>query len=178
MPLLVLLALLARRRPAGTGLDVAELYSRYAGMVLRRVRRFYGEQEAEEVVHEVFLRVLEKQHTFRAESSVVTWLYHLTTNHCLNRLRNQRRRQQARLAWGAHPWDPPSQPADGETTTFLSEVWRQLDGELLAVGTYHFVDGLTHAEIARILGVSRRTVGNRVAELQRRVRDAARPAEE
>ena len=35
---------------------------------------------------------------------------------------------------------------------------------------YYFVDGLTHAEIAGIVGVSRRTVGNRIEELTAKMR--------
>ena len=52
----------------------------------------------------------------------------------------------------------------------LDQVWRRVDPDLLAVGVHYYVDGLSHAEIARIIGVSRRTVGNRVTELQKAVR--------
>ena len=142
-------------------------------MVLRRARRFFDAQEAEEVVHEVFLRVVEKAHTFRGQASPSTWLYQMTTNHCLNRIRNRRRRESARLIRGEQPWDLPAPAATGETTAFLEQLWSQLDEELMTVGVYHFVDGLTHQEIARILGVSRRTVGNRIAALQEKAREVA-----
>ena len=43
----------------------------------------------------------------------------------------------------------------------------------MVVATYYYVDGLTHAEIARILDVSRRTVGNRLARLETLAKDKA-----
>lgn len=147
------------------------LYRQYAGMVLRRVRRFYGAQEAEEVVHEVFLRAIEKADTFRAEASPSTWLYQLTTNHCLNRLRNRKRRDAARLIQGDNPWELPAPPADGETTAFLKQIWQAVDDELLQVGVHYFVDGMSHDEIARVMGVSRRTVGNRIGALRQQVQE-------
>lgn len=151
-------------------LDIDALYRNYAGMVLRRARRFYSQQEAEEVVHEVFVRAIEKAHTFRAEASPSTWLYQMTTNHCLNRLRNSKRRQAARLIQGDNPWELPAAPADGETTAFLEQIWTRIDGELLQVGVHYYMDGMSHAEIARLMGVSRRTVGNRITTLQDEVR--------
>ena len=43
----------------------------------------------------------------------------------------------------------------------------------MTIGVYYFVDGMTHAEIAEVVGVSRRTVGNRVDEIRRRALVAA-----
>ena len=73
-------------------IDVGELYHRHAGMVMRRVLRFFPRDEAEEVVHEVFVKVLERIDGFRGDASPTTWLYHLTTNHCINRARDRNRR--------------------------------------------------------------------------------------
>ena len=63
--------------------------------------------------------------------------------------------------------------ADPETRAFLKQVWRLLDEELSEIGTYHYVDGLTQAEIADLLGCSRRTVGNRLTTLRATVTAAA-----
>jgi len=154
-------------------LDVDTLYRRHSGVVFRRARRFFDEDEAREVTHEVFLKVVEKQSTFRAEAQPTTWLYQMTTNHCLNRLRDRRRRAE-KLALNAElPWLLPSGATDAETTLFLEQVWAELDEALVTIGVYYFVDGMTHAEIAEVVGVSRRTVGNRVDEIRRRALVAA-----
>ena len=74
--------------------DVGELYREWGPMVFRRILRFYDPVEAEEVLHEVFVKVLENSDGFRADASPSTWLYSIATNHCLNRLRNSKRRRE------------------------------------------------------------------------------------
>lgn len=159
-------------------LDVEQMYRRYSGLVLRRIHRFYRGDEAEEVLQEVFVRVLKTRSAFRGASSPSTWLYQLATRHCLNRLRDADRRRELLDHHGEPGWGTSSPAVDPETSVFLTQVFDQLEPELAEIGVYHFVDGLPHAEIARIIGVSRRTVGNRVATLQEVVARAADKTQE
>lgn len=118
------------------------------------------------------MRIIDKLDTFRGESSMTTWLYQITTRYCLNRLRNSQRRQ---ALWeecsDAVYWSQPIASANQERQALYNQIWRELDEDLLNIGVYYHLDGMTHAEIARILGVSRRTVGNRLIELQRCARE-------
>ena len=41
-----------------------------------------NEQDALDVTQEVFLRVLRKIHTFKADSKLSTWVYRITVNYC------------------------------------------------------------------------------------------------
>lgn len=150
--------------------DIAALYARYGGMVYRRVLRFFNAQEAEEVVQEVFERALTRFSSFRGDSSPSTWLYRLTTRHCINRKRDAARRAELwrEHAPGALPL--PMTPADQDAVTLLHELWRDLDEELLLIAVAYHVDGLSHAEIAAQIGCSRRTVGNRLEALTRLAR--------
>jgi DNA-directed RNA polymerase specialized sigma24 family protein len=47
----------------------------------------------------------------------------------------------------------------------------RMPADLCAVAFLHYVDGLDQGEVATLLGISRRTVGSRVAEFLRRARD-------
>ena len=80
--------------------------------------------------------------------------------------------------WGAPAWSRPSIAADLETRAFLRQVWRQLDEDLAEIGAYHYIDGLSQAEIASLIGCSRRTVGNRLTALRAQVENAAKPTQE
>lgn len=162
---------MASRRAQPT--DVGQLYADHASRVFRWVLRFYPRTEAEEVVHEVFVKALERIESFREDASVTTWLYRLTTNHCLNRLRNENRRAELWREHGLAPWTVPSGLADQDTVTFLRQFWRQLDDEHVAIGLHYFVDGMSHAEVARVVGCSPRTVGNRIARLRALACEAA-----
>ena len=48
-------------------------------------------------MQEVFLAVYEKAHTFRGESAFATWLYRLTANAALSRLRRRKRRKEVTM---------------------------------------------------------------------------------
>lgn len=147
-------------------MDVGEMYRRYGPLVYRRVLRFYSRDEAEEIVQEIFMKVLSTKSTFQGASSPGTWLYQLTTRHCLNRLRDSRRRQELLEQYGKPTWGTGQAAPAQEERIFLEQLWEQLDDELRIIGTHYFVDGMSHAEIARITGVSRRTIGNRLLKLQ------------
>ena len=84
---------LVRRIQAGdvTAFDV--LFQQHCGKVFHQATRLVGNTaEAEEVVQEVFLTVYEKIHTFRGEAAFTTWLFRLTANAALSRLRRRKRR--------------------------------------------------------------------------------------
>ena len=150
---------------ASARLDVEALYRDHAGVALRRIRRFYSANLAEEVLHEVFERVLRRADTFRGESHPVTWLYQLTTYHCLNRLRDERRRRELFDGVGGVDWGRPISEPTAEARVFLDELWRDVDEELCQIGVYTFVDGLSQAEVGALRGVSGRTISNRLAQL-------------
>jgi RNA polymerase sigma-70 factor (ECF subfamily) len=68
------------------------LFKRYSAQVLRQAMRLLGnDAEAEEVTQEVFLTLYEKGSTFRGEAALGTWLYRLTANAALGRLRHRKR---------------------------------------------------------------------------------------
>ena len=121
--------------------------------------------DVEEVTHDVFLRVMERAHQFRNESSPVTWLYRLTTNHCLNRVRDTKARQSLVEQFGPTAWQASHQE-DPELRMFVHDAWRALDPELAAIGVYHYLDGMTQSEIAALLGYSERTISARLKTLE------------
>lgn len=161
-------------RPPGPSIDVAALYERHAGMVYRRIRRFYSHQEAEEVLQEVFERVMRNLHSWRGTSEIASWLYSVTTRHCLNRLRDDRRRRELldQEAWSL-PWTRPVARTDTEARLFLEQLWRQFDEEIGMIGILYYVDGMTQAQIGAELGVTGRTVSNRLARLRELAAEAA-----
>ncbi|MBL8953653.1 MAG: sigma-70 family RNA polymerase sigma factor [Myxococcaceae bacterium] len=162
--------------------SVEELYSQYGPMVLRRARAMLGdEQAARDATQEIFLKVFSAWAAFRADSSPVTWLYRATTNHCLNLLRNGARHSAALDLLGrtlvGHTL--VGHTAGGHTSVGLDErltlraVLDRVPAPLREIAVYYYLDQLSHDEIAKLTGVSRRTVGNRLVEFHAAARDAA-----
>ena len=163
---------LVSKGPVTHAPSVEELYERYGAMVLRRARAMLGdEQAARDATQEIFTRVLAAWADFRADASPVTWLYRATTNHCLNALRDTARHSAAIDLLG-HAAIGHS-PAGLDDRLTLRAVLARVPSPLREIAVYYYLDQLSHDEIARITGTSRRTVGNRLVEFHAAARDAA-----
>ena len=154
------------------------LYRSHAFAVFRRCRQLLGRKdEADDAVHEVFLRLLEDPGRFQGRSSSATFLYALATHVCLTRLRNAAARGaawQASVAQSLEVGRPG--PADTIEARQLAEaILSEADEETAAIAIYHFVDGLTQGEVASLVGRSRVTVNQK---LQRFRRDGLRRSED
>ena len=74
------------------------LFRRYGARVFRHALHLLGNPaEAEEVAQDVFVALYEKARTFRGESALATWLYRLTANAALSRLRRRQRSKELAL---------------------------------------------------------------------------------
>ena len=150
---------------------VDDLYQRFGPIVYRRARALLGDDEAAwDVVQEVFVRTLRGQDGFRNEASPTTWLYRITTNYCFNMIRDANRRRTRlaeQAALGAHR-DDGAAPPPPELRLMLAEILELIPQQLCEIAVYYYVDRMTQEEIAAVVGVSRKTVGNRLAEFHAR----------
>lgn len=61
------------------------LYDRYSHVVYNKCYGFSkGQQEAEDLTQDVFLKLFVKLRSFKGNSKFSTWLYAFTYNHCVN----------------------------------------------------------------------------------------------
>jgi RNA polymerase sigma-70 factor (ECF subfamily) len=155
--------------------EVEALFRTYGPLVRRRARSILGnESEAEDATQEVFVKVLARIDDFRGESQPSTWLYRITTNLCLNRIRDEKRHR-ARLdelgeARQAHITS--ERPATGgpEGRLALQVLLQKVPADLAEVAVYYHVDGMEQEEIAALVGVARRTVGYRLERFREEAR--------
>jgi RNA polymerase sigma-70 factor (ECF subfamily) len=146
---------------AAVGPDEFErLYARYSRTVYRRALRLLSDTEAaSDITQEVFERVIETGDAIPREPTVLSWLYRVTTNLCLNRLRD---RNLHKSLLTLKYTTAAVAPAIGETRTVAGDLLDRVPEELQDVAIYFFVDELTYDEIAPLLGVSKRTVSSRL----------------
>jgi RNA polymerase sigma factor (sigma-70 family) len=152
-----------------TRAEVEALYREHGPVVLRRACSLLGSDAlAQEALHEVFIRVLRAGDDFRREADPTTWIYRITTNYCFNQLRNRRtnRRHDEKLALRVEP----REDARAEKMIVLRQVLERCDEREAQAAIYAYVDEMTYDEIAPLLGVSRRTVGNILARFVERAR--------
>src|SRR5256885_15591338 len=82
----------AATEPVGR-IDFEQLVQAHQDRVYDFCVRMLGDrEEALEVVQEIFVSVHQALPTFRFDSKVSTWIYRISKNHCLNRLKYLERR--------------------------------------------------------------------------------------
>jgi RNA polymerase sigma-70 factor (ECF subfamily) len=150
--------------------ELEQLYRTHGSLVLRRARNILRNEDlARDAMQDVFVRVINSSDSFRQEASVVTWLYRITTNLCLNRVRDARRRQEKLDSQGKASSSAGSR--DDETRLEVSRILSRVPAELSEVAIYYYLDQMDQKEIAELLGVARRTVGYRLQRFAQSARE-------
>ena len=145
---------------------VRALYAAHRRQVLRRARQVLGdEDEGEDAAQEVFLRLIDFAEPLLRHPEPLAWLLRVTTNLCLNRLRDHKRRQA--LLRRKQPAAGAPHFADAEVRAVLVEVLAGVPDDLRRIAVHYHADGMSCDEIAPLFGVSRRTIGNRLISFQR-----------
>lgn len=153
---------------------LTSLYREYGQAIYWRCLKILrDEAAAEDATQETFLRVHRHLDRTPAAEEAGRWIMRIATNYCLNAARDRRR--------GPEPRDElPDLPVDVSLEQVLSDrdmvrrIVGRVDEKLRAAAWAHYVDGLDHVEAARILGISRRTVANRLAVFEERARKIIR----
>lgn len=141
------------------------MYRSHGPLVLRRARAILGnESEAQEVLQDLFMGFMKDSDALLGADSPVAFLYSATTHRCLNVMRNGKNRARL-LDTRAEELTPRGRADAPEPRTLLRQVLVQLDDATARAAIHHHVDGMTHAEIAQLLGCSRRHVGNLLQRL-------------
>ena len=154
-----------------------EVYTRYATMVYSVSLRMSGDSaRAQDLTQEVFLRVFRSLDRFRGHSTLKTWIYRVTLNHCRSQLSRRQLKTEsvepAELA--SRAVDPQRGP---EGTSLAADAGRTVQGALLALPerfreavVLRDIQELSYSEIAKVLGVRIGTVRSRIARGRERLR--------
>lgn len=149
-----------------------EIMTRYSGLVFGACLRVLGNaSEAEDVAQECFVRLAERREDIRI--SLGGWLHRTATRRALDAHRSgsRRRAREERYAKAAESIKLPDDLAWQEIRALVDEAIDTLPEEQRIVIIAHFIERRTHQAIAEELGVSRRTVINRVQKGIEQTRD-------
>jgi RNA polymerase sigma factor (sigma-70 family) len=148
---------------------VEQAYLDYGHSVLRRARQILGEeQEARDVMQEVFVALLDRPIQFQGRSALGTYLYSATTHMCLNRLRNRRNRERLREE-RASAFELAFDPTRPDVAAALRQVLAVLPPDEARAAVHHYLDGMSHSEIGALLCCSRRRVGDLLDRMRARL---------
>ncbi|MCB9780845.1 MAG: RNA polymerase sigma factor [Alphaproteobacteria bacterium] len=139
------------------------------------------QQEAYDIVQEVFIRAMREQRFWDLEFRQKAWLYRVTSNLCFNLVRDRRRRGQI-LETVPHKEhadaDQLRMVFEGEQRAEVLAAIDQMTPDHKEILLLRYYDDLSYAEIAEVLDVALGTVMSRLSRARRRLLDVMDPGAE
>jgi len=169
--------LLIQRCQEGDQEAFRQLFRRYRGMVYNVAFRTMGEDAfVEDVVQEVFVNVYKSLPGYKARARFETWLYRVTVNVCLQRLR---KKQVATVPLDDVPVvdraPAPDRAAEQrEMEAAVQSALLQLKPKHRMVVVLHDMEGLTEGEIGEIMRCPKGTVKSRLHYARGKLRELLR----
>jgi RNA polymerase sigma-70 factor (ECF subfamily) len=162
-----LTSLIAEAR-AGSPDALSALYLEHGAALFRLAFRLVGAREdAEDVVHDVFVGLPGALQRYEERGRLVGWLKRVTARVALMRLRSGRRRREVALDNAAEQAEPPrASERDG-----LQAAVNALPDHLRAVLVLKEIEGYAHGEIAELLGISEGASRVRLTRALKRLRN-------
>jgi len=132
-------------------------------------------EDANDLVQDAFIKAYKSLHSFKGQSSFYTWVYRIAVNRTINFLKRRKDRGHFSLndVDASIETDPdyvelmshvtPRREVGlNELQEKLNEAVQKLSEEHRAVVIMHDVQGMTHADIARVMHCSEGTVRSRL----------------
>ncbi|HGY56062.1 MAG TPA: sigma-70 family RNA polymerase sigma factor [Caldithrix abyssi] len=177
-------AKLIERAKQGDKEALTRLVNRYSERIYNLALRILRNREdAEDVLQETFLAVVEKLHTFDGRSSFFTWIYRIATNASLMRLRKKKLifqdlvdnddfqetvESRVFIDWSQ---DPSLGVFDEEVKRKIDEAVNKLSDIYRSVFILRDIEGLSIKETSEILGITEENVKIRLRRARQYLRD-------
>ena len=147
---------LAKGCVAGDTTIFEEIYQRFGERMKSVAWSHLGNaSDAEDAVQETFLKIHRAATTFTGEASFSTWAYRILVNTCYDALRRRKRRvEETNLDDAVETAVRTASNVDDTKRIALRRMLDELPEQRRAVFTLFEIEGLSHAEIAAILGIS------------------------
>lgn len=167
------------RMQAGDPAAVTELATTYGPRIHQLAFRYMKNwEDAEEVTQDVLLKVFRKIDAFRGDAALSSWIYRITFNTAMSRLRTGRQARATEQQRPEHPQAdaaprPAQEPADWSGLADDQVMRREMREKLLAALTHlpevyripvvlRDIQGLSTEEASAILHVKTQTLKSRL----------------
>jgi len=168
---------LVKRAQRGNMQAFEELVKRYEHKVYNIAYRMLGnEEDARDALQDTFLRSFRFIKNFKAESSFYTWLYRITTNVCLTRLKRKQQKEKNTYSLDAQLDSKDEMPREISDFKYspellyerkimqkaLQEAISELPSDYRSVVVLRDLQGLSNREVSKALQLSLAAVKSRL----------------
>ncbi len=161
----------------GDAVALEELYGRYGRMIYSFAYRLTHDATlSEECVQDVFLALWRRAADFDpTRAKLTTWLFVVARNRAIELARQKTRRPELRddLEPAGSAPDPADLVAVADEAQRVAEAMAELPEDQLAVLRLSYFDGLSHSEIAEVIGIPLGTVKGRMRLALERLRSVS-----
>lgn len=157
-----------RRCQQGDEQAMEMLYVRYKTRLFTLAFRFcYSRCDAEDLLQEIFIKVLRNIRNLRSTKAFNTWLYRIAVNTCISAASKQSSTVSLKTfdEDAHHPGTTEHSIPEG-----IEQAVRMLPPKQRSVFLLHDVQGMTHKEIARILKCSNGTSKSQLFNARMKIR--------
>lgn len=147
---------LAAACAAGDAKVFEEIYRHFGDRMKSTAWNHLGNiSDAEDAVQETFLKIHRAAGTYTGEASFATWLFRILVNTCYDILRRRKRRiDEAPIDELPEAVERTAPNVDDAKRMTLVKLLRELPEQRRSVFTLFEIEGLSHAEIGEILGIT------------------------
>lgn len=151
------------------------LYERYCDRVYRKCLSFIKDPvRAEDLTHDIFLKLVVKLSSFREQAKFSTWLYSITYNYCTDQLRSQNLRREVYMDDGWERLDVGNEDGLAELAEMeakqLQIALHQLPPEEQTMLLMKYQDDISIRDIADLNGLTESAVKMRLKRSRDKLR--------
>ncbi len=153
-------------------MNFEELYNTHKRMVYNLALQYLqNREEAEEITQDVFVSIHESLKSFKAESSLSTWIYRITINKSLDLIKSKKRikrfafftslffRDEQQIKHEPKDFNHPGVLLeDKEALENLFKLINQLPDQQKTALILHKIESKTQMEVAEIMNISQKAV--------------------
>jgi RNA polymerase sigma-70 factor (ECF subfamily) len=163
-----------RLRPA-SGMDknaFEELFREYFPPLMSFARKILlDEDDAREVVHNVFINLWEKREKIDLSTSLKSYLFTSVHNRSLNVIRDRKKFSSEEVPETAGEWDVSAQIESMELEEKINNAIKSLPEKCRQIFELNRFDGMKYSEIGLQLNISVKTVENQMSKALKILRD-------
>lgn len=146
---------LIQRAVDGDERALRRLWSQHAPHIDAVVRRLVGDpDEAADIAQEVWIQIFKALPTYRGESQFGTWAHRIAVNRTLNALRRTRRLEKIETGIDEDTASVEQSSEGSLVMASIQDATARLSPGARTVFVMHDIEGYTHEEIARELGIT------------------------
>jgi RNA polymerase sigma-70 factor (ECF subfamily) len=177
MPLSALSALIRRSKEGDEG-AMEKIYEQFKRPLFNLAYRYTSDRPAaDDLLQDIFVKVFSHLGEVNRDETFVAWLYRIAVNTCYSYLRSRRSREARSIGLGEIEGKKEEAVYDRHEDSLagpLEGAIRELPEKLRAVFMLHDVQGHTHEEIGRILGITTGTSKSQLFKARLRIRRTLR----